>query len=178
MHVGHFRSTIIGDALVRLLRFTGHSVIGDNHLGDWGTQFGLLIVGMRRWGDEDALAREPIVELERVYKLAAGAAKEDPAFAAEARRELAKLQQGDPDNLALWKRFVDATRSTLDAIYERLDIHFDAWLGESAYHDALPGVVDMLLKKGIAREDQGAICVFFGDLPNAPPKLKKQEAPF
>src|SRR5690606_8397320 len=121
MHVGHIRSTIIGDALVRLLRFTGHTVIGDNHLGDWGTQFGLLIVGMRRWGSEEALAKEPIVELERIYKLAAEAAKSDEAVAAEARQELAKLQQGDEDNLALWRRFVEATRASLDAIYARLD---------------------------------------------------------
>ena len=178
MHVGHLRSTIIGDALQRMLRFVGHRVIGDNHLGDWGTQFGLLIVGMRRFGDDEALSREPIVELERVYKLAAHAAKEDEAFADEARRELAKLQQGDPDNRALWQRFVDTTRASLDAIYARLDVHFDTWLGESAYHDALPGVVELLLEKGIAREDQGAICVFFADLPNAPKNLQKQEVPF
>jgi arginyl-tRNA synthetase len=89
MHVGHLRSTIIGAALVRLLRFVGHSVIGDNHLGDWGTQFGLLIVGMREHGSEEALVADPIVELERVYKLAAKRAKEDEGFAERARAELA-----------------------------------------------------------------------------------------
>ena len=110
MHVGHLRSTIIGDALVRLLRFLGHEVIADNHLGDWGTQFGLLIVGMRELGDEAALAEEPIVELERVYKLASERAKTDAHFAAQARAELAKLQNGDAENRALWQSFVQVTR--------------------------------------------------------------------
>ena len=178
MHVGHLRSTILGDSLVRLLRQVGHRVIGDNHLGDWGTQFGLLIVGMREWGDEAKLVSEPVDELERVYKLGKARAKEDEAFAESARAELAKLQSGDPDNLALWKHFVAATRKTLDAIYERLDVTFDEWLGESAYDDMLPGVVAALREKGLAREDDGALCVFWGELPDAPPKLKKSKAPF
>ncbi|HKP64068.1 MAG TPA: arginine--tRNA ligase [Polyangiales bacterium] len=165
MHVGHLRSTIIGDALCRLLRFLGHEVIGDNHLGDWGTQFGLLIVGMRRFGDQAALDREPIEELERVYKLASAEAKQDPAFADEARAELAKLQKGDPDNRALWERFSSATRVELDKSYARLDVHFDQWLGESAYEEMLPGVVAQLRESGLAREDQGALCVFFDDQP-------------
>jgi arginyl-tRNA synthetase len=174
MHVGHLRSTIIGDALCRMLRFVGHTVISDNHLGDWGTQFGLLIVGMRRFGDPAALDAQPVQELERVYKLSSAAAKEDPQVAAEARAELAKLQQGDPENRALWQRFIAATRTELDRIYARLEVHFDEWLGESAYEDALPGVVERLLKEGIAREDQGAICVFFEE----DPELSKQNTPF
>lgn len=172
MHVGHLRSTIIGDAVCRLLRFVGHEVIGDNHLGDWGTQFGLLIVGIRDFGSESDLDAQPIDELERVYKLATAKAKEDPAFAEAARAELAKLQKGDPDNRALWQRFIAATRVELDKIYSRLDVHFDHWLGESAYEEMLPGVVDDLLRKGLAREDQGAICVFF-DAPGDAPELAK-----
>src|SRR5688500_16490843 len=151
MHVGHLRSTIIGEAIVRLLRFQGHEVIGDNHLGDWGTQFGLLIVGMRKWGDEAALAARPIDELERVYKLASAAAKTDEAVANEARAELAKLQTGDPENRALWQRFVAATRRELDAIYARLAVKFDEWLGESAYEEMLPDVVELLIEKKLAR---------------------------
>ncbi len=178
MHVGHLRSTILGDAICRVLRFLGHRVIGDNHLGDWGTQFGLLIVGMRTWGDEAALEASPIVELERVYKLASERAKSDESFAADARAELAKLQTGDAENLALWRRFVSATRAALDVVYAELGVTFDEWLGESAYHDALPGVVDMLVREGIAREDDGAICVFFGELEGAPPELAKQKEPF
>ncbi|MFO0692184.1 MAG: arginine--tRNA ligase [Polyangiales bacterium] len=178
MHVGHLRSTIIGHALVRLLRFTGHHVIGDNHLGDWGTQFGLLIMGMREWGNQDDLVSNPIVELERVYKLASARAKEDAAFEEKARHELAKLQTGDPDNTALWERFVAATRTALDEVYAELGVTFDEWLGESAYHDMLPGVVATLREKGLAREDQGAICIFFGELDGAPADLKKQKEPF
>ncbi len=180
MHVGHLRSTIIGDAIVRLLRFLGHRVIGDNHLGDWGTQFGLLIVGMREWGSEEALKADPIVELERVYKLASAKKGEDEDFAQRARDELAKLQSGDEANLALWKRFVDVTRQTLDAVYALLDVSFDEWLGESAYNDALPGVVTALIEKKLAREDQGAIGIFWKEMPKAelPKMLKKQEAPY
>ncbi len=165
MHVGHLRSTIIGDAICRLLRFVGHTVIGDNHLGDFGTQFGLLIVGVREFGSEAALAADAIEELERVYKLATAKSKDDPSFAEAARLELAKLQRGDADNRALWQRFIAATRVELDKIYGRLDIHFDAWLGESAYETLLPGVVKELEAKGLARQDQGALCVFFEDEP-------------
>ncbi len=174
MHVGHLRSTIIGDALVKLLRFAGHHVIGDNHLGDWGTQFGLLIVGMRTFAANVSADSLDIEGLENIYKQASARAKEDPSFAQQARDELAKLQTGDADNRAVWQRFVAITRTEIDKIYARLNISFDEWLGESAYQDMLAGVVDDLLKKGIAREDQGAICVFFeGD-----PELGKSETPF
>ena len=161
MHVGHLRSTIIGEAVCRLLRFVGHTVIGDNHLGDWGTQFGLLIVGMREYGSQEALDKEPVDELERVYKLASARAKTDTEFADAARKELAKLQQGDPTNFAQWQRFVAATRLELDKIYERFGVAFDLWLGESAYEAQLPEVVKLLQERGLAREDQGALCVFF-----------------
>lgn len=176
MHVGHLRSTIIGDALCRLLRAVGHEVTGDNHLGDWGTQFGLLIVGMRKWGDDAALEADAIVELERVYRLASEEAKRDEAFADAARKELAKLQTGDEENHALWERFVAATRVALERVYAKLDVTFDEWLGESAYDEALPGVVQLLLDEGIAREDDGAVCVFWHDRTEAvvPKKLKKQ----
>jgi arginyl-tRNA synthetase len=178
MHVGHLRSTIIGDAIARILSFMGHDVVRDNHLGDWGTQFGLLIVGMREWGDERALQSEPIAELERVYKLASERAGEDDAFAERARAELAKLQNGDEDNRQLWEHFVEVSRRSLEAVYAELDVSFDVWLGESAYHDALPGVVDSLLQRGIAREDDGAVCVFWDELEDAPQALRKQKTPF
>lgn len=178
MHVGHLRSTIIGDALCKLLRFTGHEVIGDNHIGDWGTQYGLLLTGMRELGDAAALESSPIEELERVYKVASARAKEDESFAEKARLELSKLQAGDAENLALWKKFVETTRTALDAVYERMGVTFDAWLGESAFNEMLPGVVAELIEKGLAREDQGAIAVFWKEIENAPQNLKKLEAPF
>jgi arginyl-tRNA synthetase len=178
MHVGHLRSTIIGDALIRTLRFLGHDVIGDNHLGDWGTQFGLLIVGMRELGNEAALREDAIVELERVYKLASERAKSDEAFAAAARAELAKLQAGDADNTALWERFVAVTKAELDKVYERLEITFDTWYGESFYNPFLADAVALVRERGIAREDEGALCIFFNELEQAPAELKKQKEPF
>jgi arginyl-tRNA synthetase len=178
MHVGHLRSTIIGDAISRILSFVGHDVVRDNHLGDWGTQFGLLIVGMREWGEEAALQADPIAELERVYKLASERAGDDESFADQARAELAKLQTGDADNRKLWEHFVEVSRTALDAVYDELDVSFDLWLGESSYHDALPGVVDDLLGKGIAREDDGAVCVFWNEIDDAPKNLRKQKTPF
>ncbi len=179
MHVGHLRSTIIGAAIVAMLRFVGHEVIGDNHIGDWGTQFGLLIVGMRTFGDEKALAASPIEELERVYKLASDRAEGDEDFRNEARAELAKLQSGDTENRAMWETMVAATRESLDVIYDRLGISFDAWLGESAYEAALPGVIDRLIDEKLVREDEGALCVFFNELDAVEDKkLKKQKNPF
>ena len=183
LHVGHLRSTILGDAIVRVLRFLGHRVIGDNHTGDWGTQFGLLILGFRRWGDEAALAASPTDELERVYRLANDAAKADEAFANAARAELAKLQSGDPDNLALWRRFAAATRAEVEKIYARLDVHFDEWRGESAYHDALGPLVADLLARGIAREDEGAALIYFDanddpELADKPFMIRKSDGAF
>jgi arginyl-tRNA synthetase len=178
MHVGHLRSTIIGDALVKLLRLIGHDVISDNHIGDWGTQYGLLLVGMREEGDKKALQDSPIEELERVYKLASARAKEDEDFQARARLELSKLQNGDEENLALWRQFVDTTRAALDKVYERMGVKFDEWLGESAYNSMLPGVVEELIEKGIARRDQGAVAIFWKEQEGAPPALKKRDAPF
>lgn len=178
MHVGHLRSTIIGDALCRLLRFVGHEVIGDNHIGDWGTQYGLLLTGMRELGDLSALKTSPIAELERVYKLASARAKEDEAFQERARKELSKLQNGDPENLALWRTLVDTTREALDRVYERMDVTFDEWMGESAFNDRLSFVVETLVARGLAREDQGAVGIFWKEVPDAPAALKKQEQPF
>lgn len=178
MHVGHLRSTIIGDAIARILSFLGHDVIRDNHLGDWGTQFGLLMIGMRKWGNEDALQADPIAELERVYKLASERAARDEAFAERARAELAKLQSGDEENRRLWEHFIEVSRTALDQVYEELDVSFDVWLGESAYHDALPGVVQSLLSRGIARRDEGAVCIFWDEIPDTPQALRKQKTPF
>jgi len=177
MHVGHLRSTIIGDAVARLLRFLGHEVVGDNHLGDWGTQFGLLIVGLSEFGDREALAREPIIELERIYKQASERAKNDEEFAAAARGQLAKLQNGDAENTALWQSFVEITRRELDKIYARLEVHFDTWHGESFYNPLLAGVVEQLKASAIVTEDAGAWCVFFAELADAPDDLKRQKEP-
>src|SRR5436190_14544784 len=126
MHVGHIRSTILGDSLARTLRLLGHKVITDNHIGDWGTQFGMLLVGWKRHLDRAALERDPIAEMERLYKKV----NADPAAVEEARQELVKLQQGDRENLTVWREMIRLSQTQFDTIYKRLGIRFDHTLGE------------------------------------------------
>jgi arginyl-tRNA synthetase len=168
MHIAHIRSTIIGDAIKRTLRALGYEVIADNHLGDWGTQFGKLIVAYRKWLDPQAYAANPVEELLRLYikfveedKSAEDEEGDATPLLKEARAELVKLQQGDPENVALWKSFVDASMKEFDRVYRRLGVEFDVTLGESFYNDRLAGTVERLLKEGIAEESKGAIVVFF-----------------
>lgn len=178
MHVGHIRSTIIGDALARVLRFLGHKVITDNHLGDWGTPFGMLIVGYRTLLDRAAYERDPLTELERIYKAVQAQTKTDPVVAAQAREEVVKLQKGDPDDIALWKEFMGISRRALERTYARLKVQFDYWLGESFYEPLLPGVVQALQDKGLARLSEGAICIFYDDNPElagTPFLIQKQD---
>jgi arginyl-tRNA synthetase len=165
MHVGHLRSTVIGEAIGRLLAFTGATVIRDNHLGDWGTQFGKLIYAYRRWADPAALAADPLAELERLYKKGNEATPECSAELDEARQELVKLQQGDPDNLALWRSFTDVSWRAFQEIYDRLGIRFDHHLGESFYNDKVEPVYRELQSAGIAEESQGALVVFHPEHP-------------
>lgn len=166
MHVGHIRSTIIGDAVARLLRFSGHNVITDNHVGDWGTQFGKLIVGWKKHLDEAALQSDPISEMERLYKLVNARSESDPAVADEARAETAKLQNGDAENLAIWEKLRELSQQQFDEIYSRLGIEFDHTLGESFYNPRLGDIVRELKDKGVARDSEGAVAVFTdGTLP-------------
>src|SRR5262249_8736333 len=106
MHVGHIRSTILGDCLARIFRLLGHRVITDNHIGDWGTQFGMLLVGWKQQLDQAALQADPIAELERVYQTVSAACKTDPALLEQARRELVKLQSGEAEHLAIWREMI------------------------------------------------------------------------
>lgn len=160
MHVGHIRSTIIGDTLGRLARFLGHTVITDNHIGDWGTQFGMILWGWKNLLKQEALEKDPIEALLAVYKQVNAMCKEDSALLPVCKEELVKLQGGDEENLAIWQHCIAVTKKGLEKIYNQLDIHFDYWLGESAYNDALAPLVDDLLAKGIARISDGAVCVF------------------
>ncbi|MCH7225684.1 arginine--tRNA ligase [Haloferula sp. A504] len=167
MHVGHIRSTILGDSLSRIADFLGYEVIRDNHIGDWGTQFGMILHGWKTILDESALEADPVPELLRVYREVNSRAKEDPAVLDTCRSELVGLQAGDEENLAIWRRCVDLSKEGLQRIYDRLDVSFDHWLGESFYNERLPGLVDEFIDKGLAREDGGAICVFSGgELPD------------
>lgn len=160
MHVGHIRSTIIGDTLGRLARFMGHTVITDNHIGDWGTQFGMILWGWKNILKQEDLEKDPIEALLNVYKTVNARCKEDETLLPVCKAELVKLQGGDAENLAIWKRCIAVTKTGLEKIYNQLDIHFDYWLGESAYNDDLAPLVEKLLEQGIARESDGAICVF------------------
>jgi arginyl-tRNA synthetase len=257
MHVGHIRSTVIGAALDRTLRFLGHRVISDNHIGDWGTQFGMIIYGYKHFVDDNALNREPVAELSRLYKLVnslveyhelrtvtipatqdslndlceklevlratppTGDKKHNSqqkkqlqgleAKLAETEAELvgyqdrvtavetdavlselahwhadigrqvlletAKLHTGDATNRQLWERFLPPCLAEIDKTYRRLGVTFDNTLGESFYNDFLPHVVQSLEQKGIARESDGAICVFNEGF-DAPFIVRKQDGAF
>jgi arginyl-tRNA synthetase len=255
MHVGHVRSTVIGDALCNVLRFAGHRVISDNHIGDWGTQFGMILYGYKHFVDEGALAAAPVAELSRLYKLVnrigdiqaavavdlpalhdriaqqaervaapvatTGDAKRDkesakkhkqaeqalaemrreaetleakvaaeltdgafatlvaehPQIGAHALAETAKLHAGDPENLALWNRFLPACLDEIQATYDRLGVSFDHALGESFYHDRLEPVVNDLERRGIAKRSEGALCVFL-DGCDAPMIVQKKDGAF
>jgi arginyl-tRNA synthetase len=160
MHVGHLRSTILGDALARIFSFIGHTVIADNHIGDWGTGFGMILLGYKREGDAEKLKLDPFGHLEGIYRRVQDEAKTDETVREAARRELVLLQQGDPQNRQLWEQFLHYSIAALEVIYQRLGVQFDHTLGESFYNDALPGVVSELLDKGLAHESEGAIAIF------------------
>jgi arginyl-tRNA synthetase len=257
MHVGHIRSTVIGDALYRILRFLGHRTISDNHLGDWGTQFGMIIYGYKHFLDERAYERDPVAELARLYRnvralmdyyqLKEDLPKDEELLKLEERRlqemeqslgekpskkarnavanqattvtrrrtklgldkllfrkmaqaggvtpdvsqeipdhpdireqvlaETAKLHEGDPENVRLWQEFMPACRQEIDRIYRRLGVRFDYTLGESFYNDRLESVVDELFRRGIARESEGAVCVFLEGY-ETPMLVRKQDGAF
>jgi arginyl-tRNA synthetase len=187
MHVGHLRSTIIGDSLARLLRFQGHKVITDNHLGDWGTQFGMLLYGYKHFRDEAALQADPVREMVRLYihvRKLIDVADDDAAEAAAnpvaeaCRQETAKLHAGDPENVKLWQQFMPWCLGEIEPIYRRLGVHFDYTYGESFYNPQLADVVGDLLRRGIAEEGaQGAVVIKFGE--NEPPALiRKRDGAF
>jgi arginyl-tRNA synthetase len=166
MHVGHIRSTGIGDSLQRVLRLLGHKVISDNHIGDWGTQFGKLLLGWKQILDRAALERDAIAELERLYKIINTECDANPARLEEAKQELVKLQAGDAENVAVWQEMIRVSQVQFDSIYGRLGVKFDHALGESFYNPWLGEVVNDLLARDIARESEGAIGVFSdGTLP-------------
>ncbi len=160
MHIGHIRSTNIGSALDRMYRLLGYRVISDNHIGDWGTQFGIIIMGYRHFLDKAALESDPIAELERIYVKSYRKSEEDENWLNQCRQELVKLQSGDPENVALWKQFLTLSIKEFDKIYARLGVKFDLTRGESYYNDRLKPLVDMLVKKGMARQSEGATVVF------------------
>lgn len=192
LHVGHIRTTILGDTIQRIFRLLGYHVIADNHLGDWGTQFGKLIVAYRKWVDTKAYEQDPIKELVRLYQLFESENnkellhnKQQPLdedncpteLMNSARQELVKLQQKFPANYRLWEEFVSKSKKEFSKIYQRLDIRFDVELGESFYNDMLSPLVEDLLKREIAIFSQGAvICEIEGE--STPLVIRKTDGSF
>ncbi|MBW3597016.1 MAG: arginine--tRNA ligase [Planctomycetes bacterium] len=198
MHVGHIRSTVIGDALYRTLGFLGHRVISDNHLGDWGKQFGMVIYGYKHFRDEARYQDDPVTELARLYQLVhqiiehqAGKPTRGPApldqlpslsephpnLERRVLDETARLHRGEEENLRLWKEFMPACLSALHQVYDRLGVRFDHELGESYYDDRLSKVVEDVQAKGVAEESEGAICIFIHEFP-APMIIRKSDGSF
>ena len=160
MHIGHIRSTVIGCAIDRIFRALGYRVIADNHLGDWGTQFGILIKGYRECLTQEERDNLTVANLEKCYVLSAAKAKEEDGVWKEAcKAELVKLQQGDADNLALWKKFIEISIGEFERMYRKLGVKFDTYRGESYYNDTMPGVVKRLQEMGLAVESEGALVV-------------------
>ncbi|MCR5413587.1 MAG: arginine--tRNA ligase [Kiritimatiellae bacterium] len=164
MHIGHIRSTVIGNAIDRIFRALGYDVIADNHLGDWGTQFGILIKGYRDLLTQEERNNLSVPVLEKCYVLSAARAKEEDGVWREAcKAELVKLQQGDGENLALWKKFIDISIAEFDRMYAKLGVKFDTYRGESYYNGVMPRVVERLVKMGLAEESEGALVVKLED---------------
>ena len=159
MHIGHIRSTVIGNTLHRICKALGYDVVADNHIGDWGTQFGIIIKGYREFLDKEALEKDPVEELQRIYVESYSRAKADEAWMEACRQETVKLQQGDPENRALWQEFIRLSKGEFDRVYRRLGVKFDTTRGESYYQDQLAGVVESLEKAGLAKESDGAMIV-------------------
>jgi arginyl-tRNA synthetase len=169
MHVGHLRSTVIGDSLARIIAALGHRVTRDNHLGDWGSQFGMILWGWKNARDESRYETDPVAELARLYRLAQDRIKDgDSGVETAARVETAKLHSGNAENRALWNQFMPHCLGALQTIYDRLGVRFDVQLGESFYDSMLASVVADLTGRGLAVESDGAIVVF----------VERTEAPF
>ena len=177
MHVGHLRSAVIGDAVVRMLEFTGETVVRRHHIGDWGTQFGMLIQYLVEHpheldrstpesADEQVSGREAMSNLNRLYKAARALFDSDEEFKARARRRVVDLQAGDPETLAHWQRFVDESKLYFYAVFRKLDIEIrdEDVVGESGYNHMLEETCRLLEESGVAVRSEGALCVFFDDV--------------
>lgn len=183
MHVGHIRSTSIGDSLYKILKFLGHNVISDNHLGDWGTQFGMIIWGYRRFLDSAAYEQNPVAELTRIYRkvremVDAGETVDGAPVGEQVLAETAKLHHSDEQNLALWNQIMKTCYKEIDKVYSRLKVQFDHTLGESFYQPFLEPLVEKLLSEGIAQISEGAAVVFNPEIAEAPFLIRKRDGAF
>lgn len=155
-HIGHLRSTVIGGALYNIYKYLGYNVIGINHLGDYGTQFGKLIEGYKRWGSEYDLEKEPIEELTKIYIRINNLCKEDEDVLENCRNNFKKLEDGDQYYVELWKKFRDLSLREFQRVYDMLESKFDSWNGEAFYSDKMKEIIDILNKTGKLVESQGA----------------------
>lgn len=174
-HVAHLRSTVIGHALVQIFSFLGYKCVGVNHLGDWGTQFGKLIVAYQLWGNDDVMNSEGIDELLRLYVKFHDEAEKDPTLEDEARAWFAKMEQGDEAALKLWKRFVEISIAEFQKIYQWLGVQFDSYAGESFYNDKIDAVIQALKEKQLLVEDEGAWIVKLEEYGMPPALMLKRD---
>ena len=162
-HIGHLRSTVIGGALYKIYKFLGYNVVGINHLGDYGTQFGKLIEGYKRWGEEYNIENNPIDELTKIYVRINNLCKEDENVLQECRNNFKKLENGDEYCTNLWKKFRDLSLKEFQKVYDLLDVDFDSWNGEAFYSDKMGEVIELLKKSGKLEESEGAEVVNLED---------------
>ncbi len=155
-HIGHLRSTVIGNSLYKIYKKLGYNVVGINHLGDWGTQFGKLIVAYKKWGNKELVEKDDIKELSKIYVKFHEESEKNIELEDEARLWLVKMQEGDKEALELWKWFCDISMKEFERVYKMLNISFDSYAGESFYNDKMKPVVDELFEKNILKESEGA----------------------
>jgi arginyl-tRNA synthetase len=173
--MGHLRSTVIGNSIGFILEKVGYQPIRINHLGDWGTQFGKLIVAYKKWGSEEAVRNEPITELLRLYVEFHEKAEEDKALEDEARAWFKKLEDGDEEAISLWQWFRDESMKEFNKIYDMLEVSFDSLNGEAFYNDKMDEVVEMLEEKHLLKEDQGAEIVDLTNYDLNPALIRKSD---
>lgn len=172
-HVGHLFSTAIGSSLYKLLSSQGYNCVGINHLGDWGTQFGKLISAYKRWADEDALQKEPIKELLRIYVKFHDEAEKDPSLEDEGRMYFKKLEDGSKEEVELWEKFKNLSLQEFDKVYDVLGVKFDSYAGESFYNDKMDAVIEEIESKNLLVESNGAKVVMMEE-ENMPPCIIKK----
>lgn len=169
-HVGHLRSTVIGNSLYRIYKHLGYNAIGINHLGDWGTQFGKMICAYKKWGDDEAIKKEPIKALQALYVKFHDECEKTPELEDEGRAWFKKLEDGDEEAKRIWKWFVDMSLEEFERIYKLLDVKFDYYTGESFYEDKMEAAIELMKEKGVAKESEGALVVDLEEH-NMPPCL-------
>ena len=174
-HIGHIRSTVIGNSLYKIYDFLGYKVERINHLGDYGTQFGKMIVAYRKWGSEEDVKKEPIKSLLSYYVKFHQEAEKDPSLDDEARATFVKLEAGNPEEVQLWQWFREESLKEFKRVYAMLDIDFDSWNGEAFYSDKMPAVIKELEDKKLLKESEGAMVVDLSEYNLEPALIKKSD---